>query len=70
MTRRFAPKPARFHPFFNVNNFFEISISKPENFLTGADGPYHDKGFHAKARPDLRSGLPNSRFSAAISKLC
>jgi hypothetical protein len=34
-----------------VNNFFEISICKPENFLTGADGPYNDEVFRAKTGP-------------------
>ena len=32
-----------------MNNFFEISICKPENFLTGADEPYNGDAFRAKA---------------------
>ncbi len=34
-----------------VDNFFEFSICKPENFLTSADGPYRDEVFRANARP-------------------
>ena len=41
-------------PVFNVNNFFEISICKPENFLTGADEPYNDEAFRAKTSPNFQ----------------
>ena len=47
----FRAKASPFPLVFNVNNFFEISICKPENFLTSADGPYHDEVFRANARP-------------------
>ena len=44
----FRAKASPFQPAFNVNNFFEICICKPENFLTGADEPYNDEAFRAK----------------------
>ena len=47
----FRAKDSPFPPIFNVNNFFEISICKPENFLTRADGPYNDDAFRAKTGP-------------------
>ena len=37
----FRAKASPFQPILNVNNFFEISICKPENFLTSAAQPYN-----------------------------
>ena len=59
MTRRFAPKPAPFPLILNVNNFFEISICKPENFLNFPPPPYNPRWFSSQIRrqaewPDQR----------------
>src|SRR5271156_3459768 len=50
----FRAKASPFQPILNVNNFFEISICKPENFLTGADGTYNDEAFRAKTGPHFQ----------------
>jgi hypothetical protein len=42
----FRAKASPFQPAFNVNNFFEISICKPENFLTSVAEPYNVSGKH------------------------
>ncbi len=42
----FRAKASPFPPIFNVNNFSEISICKPENFLTRRRPPYNQPGFH------------------------
>jgi hypothetical protein len=65
MTRRFAPKPA----IFNVNNFFKISICKPENFLTFPPPPYHPRWFSSQIRrqaewPDQRIAVQQKAESA------
>src|SRR5208282_2136863 len=53
----FRAKASPFPLVFNVNNFFEISICKPENFLTSADGPYHGDAFRAKTSAHFPSLL-------------
>ena len=60
MTRRFAPKPA----IFNVNNFFKISICKPENFLTGADGLYNGRSVSRQNQPRIKDSVEIWRVCA------
>jgi hypothetical protein len=52
----FRAKASPFSPILNVNNFFEISICKPENFLTFPPAPYNRPAFSS-----LRKRAP-SRF--------
>jgi hypothetical protein len=42
----FRAKASPFPLVFNVNNFFEISICKPENFLTRPTTRYNQRRFH------------------------
>jgi hypothetical protein len=51
----FRAKASPFPPIFDVNNFFEISICKPENFLTDADGLYNGRSISRQNQPLLAS---------------
>jgi len=53
----FRAKASPFQPAFNVNNFFEISICKPENFLTGATERYNGARRFTKSERSLNSPL-------------
>jgi len=60
----FRAKASPFSPILNVNNFFEISICKPENFLTFPPTPYNSPrlfiGANAGSIPLLRVGIASS----------
>jgi hypothetical protein len=58
----FRAKASPFQPTFNVNNFFEISICKPENFLTRWVLPYTRKGLH-RAVPAITRMTRQERFN-------
>jgi hypothetical protein len=55
----FRAKASPFSPILNVNNFFEISICKPENFLTFPPPPYHPQWFSSQIR--RQAEWPNQR---------
>ena len=46
----FRAKGSPFSPIMNVNNLFEISICKPENFLNFPPPPYHPRWFSSQIR--------------------
>jgi len=55
----FRAKASPFQPILNVNNFSEISICKPENFLTFPPPPYHPRWFSSQIR--RQAEWPNER---------
>src|SRR5580658_8769487 len=60
----FRAKASPFSPILNVNNFLEITICKPENFLTFSPTPYNSPrlfiGANAGSIPLLRVGIASS----------
>jgi hypothetical protein len=65
----FRAKASPFPPIFNVNDFFEISICKPENFLNFPPPPYHSRWFPSQIRrppewPDQRMAVQQKAESA------
>ena len=61
----FRAKASPFPPIFNVNNFFEISICKPENFLTGADGLYNGRSVSRQNQPRIKDSVEIWRVCAS-----
>jgi hypothetical protein len=47
-----------------VNNFFKISICKPENFLTGADGLYNGRSVSRQNQPRIKDSVEIWRVCA------
>jgi hypothetical protein len=44
----FRAKASPISPILNVNNFFDISICKPENFLNFPNPPYYRPRFSSR----------------------